>query len=275
VKTDEDKDAYIKWFLEREGIQLEKDKIEFNPGLRSLSKLMLNSFWGKFGQRSNLGQVEYIDNAAQFNHFICDETKNISSCIFVSDSLVQIQWSHEQDFIDIAPNTNVFVAAYTTAQARLKLYSYLEKLNERVLYFDTDSVIYSTKPGEAQLELGDALGELTDELGGGFSIDEFASGGPKNYAYKTRDMYGNIVGGCCKVKGISLNSENAKIVNFDSLKDLIIGGDPTKEYVLSERRIARNKDHTVVTKTQTKTWRKVYTKRRVLPDYSTVPWGYK
>ena len=32
---------------------------------------------------------------------------------------------------------NVIIAAYTTAQARLKLYSYLERLDRRVLYYDT------------------------------------------------------------------------------------------------------------------------------------------
>ena len=46
VKTDADKDEYIRRFAEREKIQLDKDSIEKNSGLRSLSKLMLNSFWG-------------------------------------------------------------------------------------------------------------------------------------------------------------------------------------------------------------------------------------
>jgi hypothetical protein len=31
-----------------EGIQLDPDKIEHNPGMRALSKLMLNSFWGMY-----------------------------------------------------------------------------------------------------------------------------------------------------------------------------------------------------------------------------------
>ena len=33
---------------EREGIRLDPDKIEYNPGLRALAKLMLNSVWGKY-----------------------------------------------------------------------------------------------------------------------------------------------------------------------------------------------------------------------------------
>ena len=43
---------------------------------------------------------------------------------------------------------NVFIACFTTALARLKLYKELDRLGEQVLYYDTDSVIYSCKPGQ-------------------------------------------------------------------------------------------------------------------------------
>ena len=49
VKTEEDKDKYIADYLAREKIQLQKDEIKRNEGIRQLSKLMLNSFWGKVG----------------------------------------------------------------------------------------------------------------------------------------------------------------------------------------------------------------------------------
>jgi hypothetical protein len=39
----------------------------------------------------------------------------------------------------------VVIAAYTTAQARLKLYSYLEPLGPSALYADTDSVVYASR----------------------------------------------------------------------------------------------------------------------------------
>ena len=44
--TDEQKQAYIDEYYEHEGIRLDPEKIEYNPGLRSLAKLMLNSLWG-------------------------------------------------------------------------------------------------------------------------------------------------------------------------------------------------------------------------------------
>ena len=45
--TDEQKQRYVDDYYEHEGIRLDPDKIEYNPGLRFLAKLMLNSLWGK------------------------------------------------------------------------------------------------------------------------------------------------------------------------------------------------------------------------------------
>ena len=47
-----------------------------------------------------------------------------------------------------------------------------------MLYCDTDSVIYASRPGQYDPPLGDYLGELIDELKGDHMF-EFVSGGPK------------------------------------------------------------------------------------------------
>ena len=38
----------------KKSLIIDIEKLEFNAGLRSISKLCLNSLWGKFGQRSNM-----------------------------------------------------------------------------------------------------------------------------------------------------------------------------------------------------------------------------
>ena len=75
----------------------------------------------------------------------------------------------------------MFIVAFTTSQARLKLYGALDTLRERVLYYNTDSVIYRWKPGQVDLPLGEFLGEFTDEVSGD-PIVEFVSGGAKTYS---------------------------------------------------------------------------------------------
>ena len=49
--SDEDKEKYIANVYEKEGIKLEQSKICYNSGLRAQAKIMLNSFWGKFGKK--------------------------------------------------------------------------------------------------------------------------------------------------------------------------------------------------------------------------------
>jgi hypothetical protein len=44
-KTPDEKDDFIRQFMDKEGIQLDKRNIKRNEGLRSLAKMMLNSFW--------------------------------------------------------------------------------------------------------------------------------------------------------------------------------------------------------------------------------------
>lgn len=71
-------------------------------------------------------------------------------------------------------STNIFLASFTTAWARLKLYGEMDKLGRDVLYHDTDSIIYSTN-GRNDPPLGPFLGDFTDELEGD-TIKCFASG---------------------------------------------------------------------------------------------------
>ena len=55
-------------------IDLDHTKCKKNPGMRAISKLFLNSLWGKFGQSSTLDQREFIND---YNLFVqrCSDTK--------------------------------------------------------------------------------------------------------------------------------------------------------------------------------------------------------
>jgi hypothetical protein len=125
-----------------------------------------------------------------------------------------VSWKYSEENAVAEKNVNVAVAAYVTTQARLKLYEYLRELKESVLYYDTDSAIYIQNVDEApKVHTGDYLGEFTDELeefGSGSFIEEFVSGGPKNYAF----MVICPATGKRKVKGITLNYNNSEVVNF-------------------------------------------------------------
>ena len=100
--------------------------------------------------------------------------------------------------------------------ARLKLYESLDTLQQQVLYYDTDSVVYKWQPGQPSIAIGDFLGDMTDELDGDV-ITEFVSGDAKNYGYTTRG--GKVV---CKVRGFTLNVRGSAILNFHTMKENIL-----------------------------------------------------
>ena len=88
--------------------------------------------------------------------------------------------------VNNSTNTNIFIACFTTtSHARLMLYDKLDYLNEKVLYFDTDSIIYADD-GTKQIETGDMLSDLTDEISGK-GITSSISTGPKSYSFKFGD----------------------------------------------------------------------------------------
>ncbi|XP_070550711.1 uncharacterized protein [Ptychodera flava] len=180
-QTEDDQDRYIREYHEREGILLDKTKIHRNPGQRALAKLMLNSMWGKFAQSNNFPQLQCIQEPAELLWLLTSEQHTINNLFFVNDNMVAVKHSPRGEFVEGAVNTNVVIAAFTTAYACLKLYDLLEAIGERVLYFDTDSVTFVSKSDMYEPPLGSYLGDLTSELEPpGNYITKFVSGGAKN-----------------------------------------------------------------------------------------------
>ena len=138
-------------------MRLDGEKIEKNPGLRALAKLFLNSFWGKFGQRLNLKKSLFFHETEvdAFFRVHSDPTKEVQNFHMVANNTIQVEWIYKKDCLPEDNKTNIYLATFTTFWARLKLYSVLEQLDRKVLYYDTDSVIYVSRPGEYGPPLGD------------------------------------------------------------------------------------------------------------------------
>ncbi|CAH1240722.1 Hypp6078 [Branchiostoma lanceolatum] len=272
--SEEDRPAaeerYLTDYAENEGIMLNRDQVAINPGMRALAKLMLNSFWGKFGQRNNFVQTEFVSSPARYFELLGSSKYEVQDVNVVNDHLVEVKYRHRREFISDPPHTNVYLAIFTTAFARLKLYKSLSQLGEAVLYYDTDSIIYKSN-GENMLPLGNYLGQFTNECenDGGY-ITAFCSGGPKNYSYTTAS--GKTV---TKVRGFSLNFRNQQLINFDVMKNMVLGNGPETVDIVDEHKITRDKQaKTIVSKRQVKRYRLVYDKRAIMPDLTTLPFGY-
>ena len=270
MKTKEDRDEFMRAYFEKEGIQLKEESIAINPGKRSLAKLMLNSLWGKFGQREELPKTEYVNSRHRLLELITSKNTEVQDARLVNNEMMMVTYTIKEEHAKSSGFVSVPIAAFTTALARLKLYDVLDILKESVLYMDTDSVIYVHKKGCNPIHhiLGEYLGNMTDEIGNGNHIAEFVSGGPKNYAYSTST--GKQV---WKIKGITQNYKTSKAINYDIIKSMIT----TQEkhpVILHDTAITRNKYsmelHTVKT---TKTYSFMYDKGYV--DCKLKAWPYR
>jgi len=272
--SEEEKQNYIRDYQQHEGIQLNRENIAKNPGRRQCCKLMVTSLWGKTGQRGNMPRTVVVYNTNDFNSIVFNDEYDLG----IVDRLPhhefawQITFKLKSDFLAKEPrNTNVYIAAFTTTWARIKLWRKLHELGERVLYYDTDSIIYKTGPGESHLERGRYLGDLTNELEEGRHITEFVSTGPKSYAY--RDNKGAQV---IKFKGISKTLYNVSKINLETMVKCVSDASFRVSELDGPRNMLFNIDKfgRLRTQFQMKTFRMVYTKRYIGDRYVTYPFGY-
>lgn len=268
-----------RWY-ERENIILRHANIQKNPGRRFLSKQMLNSMWGRFGQASNKLQVQEFVDPQAFWAFLDSNQPDIRWVSPLHEDRVEVHYKMKEHCETDSPHPNIFVACFTTCWARLKLYDVMDQLGDRLLYSDTDSIVFVQRPDDVyQPPLGDFLGDFTNKLEEpGDYIDEFCSGGPKNYGYWTHA--GDVV---CKVRGFSLNAEgkaqlNYEILRRNTLQELTDPRDqPRITPVTQSHAIHRNpKEYTLETRRKTKEYKLVYNKRLLDPEtFYTYSYGYR
>jgi hypothetical protein len=276
---------------------------------------MLNNLWGRFGMQENLSKSVFITRFEQFVKLLDDQAIDVQGVRVVSDTVAQVIYrAKASEFLDMSKDTNIYIAVVTTAWARVRLYEELDTVQERVIYCDTDSVIYKKDEKESwNLKLGNFLGDMTDEIDEGDWIVDFVSGGPKNYAHRTHK--GKTV---VKIKGFTLDSVNAPVFSFENIKKVIINGLITvndderviipsnkirdfekdierrrlgeihmlnKNYasalngdkgisIYKPTRIVRTRDWRVLKKPEQKLYSFCFDKRIILSNFDTVPFGY-
>ena len=253
----------------KESLDIDIEKFEFNAGLRSISKLCLNSLWGKFGQRSNMSQTKYVTEVSEFYEILLDDKLDNTNFQFINDDMVQMTYNFKDQFVDNSKNTNIYIACFTTSHARLMLYNKLDYLKEKVLYFDTDSIIY-VDDGTKTVKTGDMLGDMTDELSGE-KITNFTSTGPKSYSFKYGDNNEKSA-----IKGFTLNHENSSILNHNSMSK-IVKKQIRELTIINENKITR-KNREIVNEYCEKVFKFGYDKRVIKHvdenHIDTLPYGY-
>jgi len=118
--------------------------------------------WGKLTDRSNRTQTKLISEPGELYRFPVTPGVEVQNMLFASDDVVWILWQYSADErVPSLRHTNEVIGAYITAGARIHLYGFLDKLQEKAIYTDTDSVIFKQPRNEPDLiEKGDNLGQM-------------------------------------------------------------------------------------------------------------------
>lgn len=132
-----------------------------------------------------------------------------------------VTYRKKDSFSDPVKCASVVIAAYTTCWGRVTLWQAMNRVSGRLVYCDTDSIMFLSEPGLDNLDdvRGSSLGRWTDEIPPGNRLVSFCSPAPKVYSYILDDGSGSgneVV----KAKGFRQSAENA-VLNHENFTGLV------------------------------------------------------
>ena len=211
------------------GKEVSPDEFKDVPVIRNISKLMINSFYGKFGQRpiwpSTSAFTESDEDIKACESILRDSSIEVNSFELIprtlpdgTDEVIAII-AYEKAYPTSKGDSKKsdLIAAHVTCAGRIMLNRLSNKLGSDLIYVDTDSAFHVKK--ELPYSPGFRIGDLELELP---EADAWVAHGRKGYMYQ-KD--GQVI---CKQKGISLKSSMSEIFSFEKLYEMIQG---TRQFV--------------------------------------------
>lgn len=298
-KTLEDKQLYIVDFYKINKVILRMDLIEKNEPKRQVAKSLLNSLYGKLCQKEKNMNTSVLNNRDDLLFYVNSDMHEIMDIYCPNENYSLLTWKYCEDAdkksvnigkLNTMKNICVTSGIQTTATARLHLLTEIEKLGDRCLYMDTDSMIFIEKKGCYMPKLSPAIGGLCDDIeryrekGSSFTpvIVEVCIIAPKTYAFKVMvdvNKYIHIV----KCKGLQLDSDLLGQVNMQTMKSYLLGENYTKmkdDYFYHDKiqtkkqRISCLKNFRIVTRDEYKQFGFTFDKRVVGENLITYPYGF-
>ncbi len=211
---------------ERFGLDLEGrwDQFDKRPALKSVYKIWNNCGWGKHAETIDHPQVfihAHGVNEQENSNFFERAFKNQITCKgfgVLDEGANYFKYQDNRSLVRPDCSRQYLPAAvFVTAYSRLQLWEELNKIGERVLMHDTDSIIYVSSPGMYDTPTGNILGEWEEEDYSVKGIVEFLGLGPKSYGLKFRDGSKTF-----KIKGVAAKQATEGYFGYDVMKKLIL-----------------------------------------------------
>uniref|UniRef100_A0A183BU48 DNA-directed DNA polymerase n=1 Tax=Globodera pallida TaxID=36090 RepID=A0A183BU48_GLOPA len=185
--TEEQMKKWAEEYKEKYGIEIDLEKVKKNPGLRYISKLMLNSLWGKFSMRNSLCKNKVIDQASEFYGLVCDHKIEIHDIVEYSDGAIRVVYKDKEDFVTEHSSSNIIIS------------------------------LWDVEP----ITTGKYLGQMSEEYGG-YEIEEFCCGGAKQYGLKMRNRKTGELDYVMKIRGITFDVDNHKTLHYEAFKEMVM-----------------------------------------------------
>ncbi|KAL3072361.1 hypothetical protein niasHT_036657 [Heterodera trifolii] len=274
VATDQDRQMFADEYMRRYNVELDLARINKNPGLRFISKLMLNSLC----MRNELGANRVITKPQEFYKLILDHKVEIYAIIPLSDEVIRVSYRTKKNFIDEHSSSNIVLSLWTTSRARLKLLDYMQEVHNtegaELLYTDTDSVIVKHRRDLAPLQTGEFLGQMSEEYTG-FSIKSFVCGGAKQYALKMVDERTGEIKYVQKIRGITFDVQNSQTLQFEHFRQKVLnyGHQGEEPAVFHYDKIQPTRASQIVTREQLKRYLPVCQKGIITDELDVLPFG--
>ncbi len=208
-------------------LELRPNDITPNSRQRQLYKSMMNSVIGKFAQKSNFPQTQYVSNAEDIdNLFKTGET--IVDFQTIADDICAVQTTSPVLKDKKNRKTNPIITAFVTSLSRIDMHENilrLEKSHCCPLYTDTDSLIFTIPTGQPlPFELNIGLGSFKPEYE---LITGFCCIGKKSYAINKGLTETETEAKVCGLSFVSRSTESA--VSFDDFENFLQKQIPLKK----------------------------------------------
>lgn len=129
--------------------------IDKNSAQGDICKLMLNSLYGKMGQKDESTQIFFYTDLIKYNQKISElESKNIHYIVNDYSEMVTVEFTEYSENQTARP----CIASFITAAARLTLWDVIRQNPAECIYCDTDS-IHSKVQKPIGMDIGPELGQ--------------------------------------------------------------------------------------------------------------------
>lgn len=198
------------------------DKVAKNPGKRNVSKICVNSIWGKFVQKDAQKEKIRVTNSQEYFEVMNNDHIDATSIQFnlLTEGMYECTYEWTKEFVQRGAKINPYLGASVTGWARTILHRKVREVD--AIYCDTDSVVYRHIPDKTVVtDIGAGIGQWQHDYSD-VKIVRFYALGPKCYCLVFDRPNSKGATYAIKAKGITMHASNHAAVQPDDFLRTIL-----------------------------------------------------